>query len=202
MGSHNSSNKNDNKFNNEINETESNGLNKIKYKYVILKIFENLKEVKYLKIIKYNKKILRKLNIEKNYFKEFSETKTPIEIQLIPFKEKFGKFINHPDENDMKYFHIFFNDINIEKKRNYLYENENVKNIKIKIDYSFQNISGLFQDCLCIESINFIKFFRANIKDMSHMFSGCFSLKEINLSNFNTNNATSLRNMFSIDVHH
>ena len=195
MGSYNSSSKNGDEFN---NQTESSGLNKINSKYIIIKILENLNTVRALQIIKYNKKIIGKLNLDKNYFKDFSETKTTIEIGLILFKKKYGTFINYSDENISSYFHIFFNDIDVDRKRNYLNKNEQVENIKIKIDYFLESFSHLFENCTCIKSINFIKFHRTNVKDMNHMFSGCYSLKEINFLNFNTNNVTNMSNMFSL----
>ena len=59
------------------------------------------------------------------------------------------------------------------KKRNYL--NENVKKIKIIIDYQIKSFEGLFEDCECIEYINFKKFYRNNINNMKSMFCGCIA---------------------------
>ena len=64
------------------------------------------------------------------------------------------------------------------------------------IDYQVKSFYELFDDCKCIESINFKKFYRNNITDMSWMFDGCSSLKELNLNNFNTNNVTGMSGMF------
>ena len=195
MDSNISSNENSDAFN---IQTGSNGLNKIKSKYILLKILGNLNTPKSLQIIKYNKNIHQKLNLDINYFKEFSETKTIIEIELIPLKKKYGKFINYPDNNASSYFHIFFNDSNVENNRNYLNKGEEVEKIKIKIDHLIMSFSNLFGNCLCIQSINFIKFHRTNIKDMNHMFSGCYDLKEIIFSDFNTNNVINMNNIFSL----
>ena len=57
-----------------------------------------LKKNKYLKIIKPNKEIQKRLNININNYKEFSELYTPIEIELIPVKDIYDKFINIPEE--------------------------------------------------------------------------------------------------------
>ena len=69
--------------------------------------------------------------------------------------------------------------------------------IKIIIDYQIISFEKLFEDCYCIESIIFKKFYRNNINNMSYMFYGCPSLKELNLNNFNTNNVTDMSMMFN-----
>ena len=73
---------------------------------------------------------------------------------------------------------------------------EEIKIIRIKIDYQVKSFKGLFFDCKCIEYICFKKFYRNNINNMGCMFFGCSSLKELNLSNFNTNNVTDMEGMF------
>ena len=78
----------------------------------------------------------------------------------------------------------------------YIDEEDKVTKIKIIIDYQVKSFKKLFDDCECIESINFKKFYRNNINDMSYMFAGCSSLKQINLNNFNTNNVTNMSSMF------
>ena len=45
--------------------------------------------------------------------------------------------------------------------------------IKIIIDYQIKSFERLFNECKCIEKINFKKFYRNNITNMSCMFSGC-----------------------------
>ena len=69
--------------------------------------------------------------------------------------------------------------------------------IKITIiDYQVISFRELFDNCKCIKSIVFKKFFRNNIIDMSYMFSRCSSLKELNFSSFNTDNVTEMDSMF------
>ena len=82
------------------------------------------------------------------------------------------------------------------KKRNYVSENEEIKRIKIIIDYQIISFEKLFYGCRYIKCINFKKFCRINITDMNYMFYACSSLKELNLSNFNTNNVTDMACMF------
>ena len=139
---------------------------------------------------KYNKKIKERLNLNINNYKEYCETYSSIEIELVPVKDKFGKFINIK-ENQL-YYHIYFNNNKEEIKRYYLNENDKVNKINIIIDYQVKSFYRLFYGCEIIESIYFKKFYRNNINSMSGMFRRCLSLKEINLSNFNTNNVTDM----------
>ena len=131
-----------------------------------------------------------------NNYKEYSEIYSLIEIEIKPANNKYGKFINISEENK-KYYHIYFNNNKEEIKINHLDKNEIVKAIKIIIDNQVKSFRDLFDDCKCIESINFKKFYRNNITNMYSMFSECTSLKELNLNNFNTNNVTNMSHMFS-----
>ena len=166
----------------------------IKSKFVFKKIISLMKRNKSLEIMKYNKKLQKRLNININDYKEYSELYSSIEIELIS-NNKEGEFINIPD-NDKEYYHIYFDNSNEEIKRNYLEKNEKVKLIKIIIDYQVKTFKGLFFYCNSINSIYFKKFYRNNITDMNNMFSYCSSLKELNLSNFNNNNVTHMNGMF------
>ena len=165
-------------------------LKKIRSKYIIMRIFENLKQIKLLDIIHYNKKCQKLMNIKlKDYKYEFLN----IEIEVIPKENKYGQFINFLNEN----IHIYFNDDNEEIKKKEITKDDKVTKIKIILNQKIISLSQLFYHCECIKKINFIKFKRDDIKDMSYMFSGCSSLKELNLSNFNTNNVIDMSNMFS-----
>ena len=67
---------------------------KLKSDYFLLKMFDIIKKNKSLNIIKYNKKMQNRLNLSiKDY-----EIYTQIEIEIIPCKEKYGKFINISNE--------------------------------------------------------------------------------------------------------
>ena len=149
----------------------------------------HLQRDKTLNIIKYNKKLHEKLNININDYKDYSE----IEIEIEPTEDKYGKFINIPHKKDKGHFHIFFNDnYNEEINRIYLVINEKINKIIIIIK-SFNN---LFKDCNCIESVYFKKCNRKNIKDIHHMFSGCKTLKKINFNNFNAENIINMSSLF------
>ena len=180
----------------DSNKIESKDLFKnLKSNYIFKKLFHNLLKKKSLDIIKYNKKIKERINISIKDYKEYSEIYSSIEIEIKPVNNKFGNFINM-NENDKKYYHIYFNDNKEEIKRNYLNENENVTKLKIIIDFQVKSFYELFYNCECIEYIYFNKFYRNNINNMGFMFWGCSSLKELNLSNFNTNNVTNMYYMF------
>ena len=168
-------------------------LQNIKSKYIMQKIIGNMIEQKVLEIIRYNKKLQKKLNIDIKDYKEYYE-KSPIEIEIIPINSEYCKFINIPEDEEL-YYHIYFNDNKEEIKRNYIDINDNVKYIKIIIDYQVQSLSGLFKEC-GVKYIKFKKFYRDNITNMSYMFYKCSSLKELNLSKFNTNNVIDMNSIF------
>ena len=160
----------------------NNLLRKVKSDYFIQKFFEYMSERKSLETIRYNKSIQKRMHININHYKAYFETKIPIELDIIPKKFGCGDFINI-NEEDKKYFHIYFNDNkNKEIENTSLNMDDNVSKISIIIDYQITSFSGLFNYCECIESIKFKKFYRNNITDMSGMFLGCSSLKELNLN--------------------
>ena len=185
-------------------EKENEKLNLIKSKnkfinlksdYFIQKLFDYMEKRISLKIIKCNMNIQKRLNININNYKDFSEKFSSIELEIIPVQNKYGSFIKIKKENK-KYFHIYFNNNKEEIKKTELNKEDIVSKINITIDYQIESFKELFYYCNCIESINFKKFHRNNITDMSSIFEGCSSLNELNLSNFNTNNVTNMNYMF------
>jgi len=167
----------------------------LKSDYFLQKLFGYIQTRISLKIIKYNINLQKRLNININKYKDFSEKFSSIELEIIPIQNEFGDFIQI-DEEDKKYFHIYFNDNKEEIKKTELNKEDKVSKINIIIGYQIKSFKGLFSYCECIESINFKQFYRNDITDISYMFSGCSSLKELNLSNFNTNNVTDMSWMF------
>ena len=102
----------------------------LKSDFFVEKLFNVLKKKKYLEILKYNKKLQNRINLSINDYKDYSKLFSSIEIELKLVENKYDKFINIP-EQDKELFHIYFDNSKEEIKRNYLYENENVKTIKI-----------------------------------------------------------------------
>ena len=128
----------------------------IKNKYKLRQIFGHLNINKILKIIKYNKYIQDKLQIDITDYKKFNQ----IEIELVPILNcrcYKNNFINYGNEKNKLYFHMYFNDNEVEIERNYFTINDNIKKIKIIIDNEIKSFKNLFKFCN-IEKINFIKF--------------------------------------------
>ena len=90
-------------------------LDNIKSKYILKIIFDMMGKKESLNMIKYNKRIQTRLNININDYKEYSQTFSPIEIELIPLKNEYGAFVNI--EKNESYYHIYFNDEKKETKR-------------------------------------------------------------------------------------
>jgi len=157
-------------------------LKNIKSVYILKAILDNLRTRKSLIIIKYNKNIQQKLNIDEKSYKDFCET----EIEITPPKNVDGKFINILKKEDKPFFHIYFDDNKKEIKRNYLTKNENINKIKILIDYQVKSFFELFSECSCIESLNFKKCNRNDLDNFNSLFYKCTNLKEINLTNMKT----------------
>ena len=104
------------KENNKENESAKPNpiIENIKSRYILSKIYDNLTTKKKFQIVKYNKRIQNRLNLDVKDYKEYSE----IEIEIIPAKGKYGKFINI-NENNKLYYHIYFNDNKEEIKNKY-----------------------------------------------------------------------------------
>ena len=123
----------DNKRRKSIHVNTRSNLIDINSKYILQKIFDNIINLKKLEIIKYNKKIQKRLNLNINDYKKYADY-SPIEIELKLVDNKYDKFINISNE-EKKYYHIYFDNSNEEIKKNFLKEKEKVKMIKIIIDY-------------------------------------------------------------------
>ena len=127
----------------------------LKSDYFLRKLYDIISKKKKLEIIRFNKKMQNRINLSIKDYKEYSETFTPIEIEIVPTKGKYGNFIKI-NKNDELFYHIYFNDNKKEIKNKYeINEEDKVKKIKIIIDYQVKSIEKLFYRCECIESINF-----------------------------------------------
>ena len=180
----------------KASKVEEQGLRNLQSDYFIQKFYGYMSERKSLETIKYNKSIQKRIGININHYKAYSEKYSSIELDIIPLEGKYGSFINIKKENK-KYFHIYFNDNKKKEIENTsLNKNDKPSKISIIIDHQIKSFSYLFSYCKCIESIHFKKFHRNNITNMSHMFEGSSSLKKLNFNNFNTLNANDMSNMF------
>ena len=123
---------------------------KIGSKYIIQRILDNLKKKASLEILKINKTLRERLKLSVNDYKIFSETYSPIEIEIIPEKNKYGEFIKIENEEDEKYYHIYFNNNKEEIKKIDINNKDKADIIKIKIDYQVKSFSKLFNNIKCI----------------------------------------------------
>ena len=170
-------------------------LNIISSSYIFKLIMKNIIDNRYMTIIKYNKRLQKKLNKNINDYKEYSETKTPIIIYIQPEIFEAGKFINI-EEKDKKYYHIYFNQNEKEENRTEIKKREMVGGIKIIIDHQIKTFKNLFKNCEIIKSFKFIKCYRADIIDMSFMFCRCSKLENVDFSEYKMKNVENLSFMF------
>ena len=171
---------------------ERNSIFKIRNNYMLKRIFSHLSTSRLLDTIHYNKKLQNKLYKDINDYKKYLQ----IEIEIIPFEDIYGNFINISNSNDESYYHIYFDDNKTEIKRHYIKQSDNVNKIIITIDYEIKSLYMLFKECPCIKIINFLKFKRKFNEDMSYLFSNYNSVEEINFYEFRTNNANNFSYMF------
>ena len=115
-------------------EVESILLN-IKSNFIIKKIFAYMDKPKLMKIINHNKILQKRLNLSLEKYKEYFEILSPIIIEINIAENNHDLFINaHKD-----YFHAYFDDNKKEIKRNRINEWENVKKIKVIINYQIKS---------------------------------------------------------------
>ena len=97
-------------------KVEEKGLKNLQSDYFIQKFFGYMSKRKSLETIRYNKSIQKRINININHYKAYSETKTTktsIELDIIPKKGKYGDFINIKEE-DKKYLHNLMDSIHLQ----------------------------------------------------------------------------------------
>ena len=173
------------------NDSKNNILLLIKSKIILKKIFDRLNFIKLLDIIKYNKKIQNKFNINSDDYEKNSK----IVIEIIPSSFVSGKFINILNK---RYFHFYLDENKKENENNTINEKDKIKKIKIIIDnHDNISLSKLFLGCQIIEEINFVKYYNKYVNDMSYLFCDCLSLRKINISNLMTDNVINMSYMFS-----
>jgi surface protein len=193
--------RNNNSKDKEMKQTKSNlVLEKIKSDYFLMKLLDIMKKNRMFEIVKYNKKLQKRLNLSINDYKEYFNEYTSIEIELRVKNDRYyeEKFINIPYRNE-KHCHIYFDNSSEEIHRNYLEKDEKVETIKIIIDNPITSFRRLFYECDFVVSVFFKKFNRKNITDMSDMFRfGPISyIEKLDLTNFKTDNVKNMSGMFS-----
>ena len=129
-------------------ENPKNYIGNIKSTYIIGKVMDLLSEKKSLEIIKINRTLQKKLDMNITNYKNYFEKIRVIEIELT-IKRTMYKFINIPEE-DKQYYHIYINNIEIPVNEIYISIKKN-EQIKIKIDYPVTSLKDLFKDKIYIE---------------------------------------------------
>ena len=125
-------------------------LKNIKSYYIIKAIFDLMKKNKSLKIMKYNKKLQKILNLSINDYKEYSQIRISIEIEIKIADNKYGKFINRNIKKNNYYliYFAYFDNSTKEIKSSYLRPNEKVKSIKIIINYQVKSLKNYFLNAI------------------------------------------------------
>ena len=145
---------------NKQNKSES-VLHNVKSKFILKKIFNHLLKRINLEIIKYNKKLQNIFTFSIKDYKEFRSLFSPIELEITINENNTGEFINILNEEDKKYFHIYFNNNNSEEIKRYkLNDNDKIRTIKIIIDYQITSLYCLFAMSNVIEVIKRNNFFK------------------------------------------
>ena len=122
-------------------------------------IFDNIKKIRFFKIIKYNKNIQNKINLNINDYKLFSEEYTPIEIEITPAKYDYYYFSMRLISRKSSNYHFYVNNSNEEFKRpSGNLEDFKITKMKVIIDYQEKSFSKLFEDCDFIKTITFKNF--------------------------------------------
>ena len=98
---------------------------KVKSKYILKKIFDNLQKRKKLELIRYNKYFQNKLN---KSLEDYKKEHCIIEIEIIPRQNKSCKIINIPKKYD-SYYHIYLNDNDNESETKIKRINKNLTRI-------------------------------------------------------------------------
>ena len=123
------------KENNKENESAKPNLpiESLKSNYFLQKLYDNMTKKKKLEIVKYNKRIQNRINLDIKDYKGYSEAFSSIEIEIIPKKDKYGEFIiiqiNKLRRNDL---FKGFNQLDLNKKENYVYFKKQIKYKKVK----------------------------------------------------------------------
>jgi len=169
----------------------------IKSIFILKKPFTYISQNKYLKLVKYNKSLQKKFGLSiDDYFKHSNQ----IEIEIIPDQtenKEIKEFIYIINQNYEKFYYIYFNGKTKEVKRHYIKANETVSKIIVVIDMKVESIEQLFNYCLNIKEIKFIKFNRTDFTNYSSMFNYCTNLINLDISKLKTDNLKYMNSMFN-----
>ncbi len=119
------------------NSQNANNILNVNSKFILEKIFDNLIEIRLLKVIRYNNKLKNILNKDNNDYKKYSN----IVIEVIPYLPYQNGTKGYIDiDYGKNYCHVYFNDDTEEIKRNYFTSLDKLQKIKIVLDYRIQTL--------------------------------------------------------------
>ena len=72
-----------------------------------------------------------------------------------------------------------------------------IENINLLDTSNVTTMTGMFNYCSKLATLNVSKFDTSNVTNMSYMFAGCSRLTSLDVSNFNTSKVTDMSGMFS-----
>ena len=160
------------------------------------KIFKFIGKKSAYNIIRYNKEIQNKCEINKD---SYNTVFNKIVVEIVPCysEDKNNIFIDYNINNHIEITYIDSNNVKHDLKRNFIMKDDHIKIIKIKINTNYISINKIFRKCEGIKEITFKKFYRNDITDLSSMFQGNICLKKINFSKFKTDRCNNMSYMFS-----
>ena len=130
---------------------------KIRSKYILSQIFDNLNQLTKLKIINYNKDLINTLGVK---IKDYKIAYSKIEIEIIPVENPFGRFIHFSNKKNTSNYTIYFDDIKVDLLKKELFPDINVKKIRVILNNRIKSLAQLFLNCRCVKKIRFTKFNR------------------------------------------
>ena len=205
-----------------INNNNNNNckINNIKSTYILKIILSFNQNNKILNLIRYNKKLQKKLKYDIDDYANNSETKiiaffSKNNMEPLMEKDYNDKYVTRKSNYFVSYYY------NNHKKEDEINKNEIIEKVIIKIknemldlDYFFahennivgirfakananiRNMEGMFEGCSKLKVIQFLHFSAKNVTNMARMFNYCKKLKIIYWSRFNTKNVTDMSEMF------
>ena len=88
----------------------------LKSDFFLRTVFDILNKKSSLEIVKINKSLQKRLNLNINHYKDYSQLYSTIEVELKLADNEYGKFINIPDEEE-DYYHIIIFIFQIQKRK-------------------------------------------------------------------------------------